>query len=152
MKRKWILACVLGATACAGYRPAPLSIAVTTDPSGARAQLICPNERPRSGVTPVTFRIPQYAVSCELLLSKPGFQDERRELTSDELDRNRVGHAPASPPPPPLTFQPGATPLTLLSALFTRWLDNVGTSVAERTSTMLVPDVRLHVELSPDSR
>ena len=150
MRSRRFLLVLLALTACTSYRPAPLNVAVTTEPRGADARVTCPNERVREGVTPVRFRIPHYSLPCTLVLSKSGFEEKRMKLTFDLIDQNRIGHEPPRPAPPPPTFQPGATPFSLLGHFITRWLDNLGEKAVERTSTMLVPDAKLHVELEPE--
>lgn len=142
-----LLTLALTAFACSGYRPAPLSVAITSDPEGANARLVCPNQPWRQGVTPVTFRVPQYAIPCTLSLSKEGFAEQQLELNSDVLRENAIVRSMAAPAPKPLTLEPTATPLSLLGAAIVRWLDNLGSTAMERVATAAVPDAQVHVIL-----
>src|SRR5688572_18534561 len=74
-----------GLAGCASYRPAPLSVSVTSVPTRADVQLRCPNVDVQRGVTPARFRVPQYATPCALTVSRDGYRDKRLDLTWDML-------------------------------------------------------------------
>lgn len=131
---------------CVSYRPAPLSVSVTSVPTGAAVQLRCPNVDVQRGTTPAKFRVPQYATPCALLLSREGYRDKQLDLTLDML---RTGGAPPALPPEPIRFTDEATPFSLLGALIVRSLENLGARVSERASSALVPDARIEVVLEP---
>jgi hypothetical protein len=150
MRNAWKLFLMCFAlSGCASYRPAPLSVRVTSTPSGAEAQLHCPNLPVRQGSTPVTFRVPRYATPCALVLSKEGFKDKQVRLTLDELEKNGAGRVPAEPRPGPIQFTENATPFSVLGALIVRSLDNLRASASERLSTAIMPDAQISVILEP---
>ena len=134
-------------TGCVSYRPAPLSVRVTSVPAGADVQLRCPNVEVQSGITPARFRVPQYATPCALTLSRNGYRDKQLDLTLDMLRTNGV--AGTAPPPEPIHFTDEATPFSLLGALIVRSLKNLGARVAERIESAAVPDARIEVVLEP---
>jgi hypothetical protein len=132
---------------CVSYRPAPLSVSITSVPAGADVQLRCPNVDVQHGITPARFRIPQYATPCALRLSREGYRDKQLDLTLEMLQTRapvRVG-----PPPKPIHFTDEATPFSLLGALIVRSLENLGTRIAERATTAAIPDSRIEVVLEP---
>jgi len=143
--QRLLLLLLIAAIGCVGYKPAPLSVHVTSDPTGARAELRCPQQRVRATPTPARFRVPQYAMPCTLTLQKQGFAEHHREIRIDSI-------RPSSPtaPPRPIHFQETATPLSLLGALIVRSLDNFGARVGERLTTAVTPDAEIHVTLEPE--
>jgi hypothetical protein len=132
---------------CVSYRPAPLSVRVSSVPTGAAVQLRCPNVDVQKGTTPAKFRVPQYATPCALLLSRDGYRDKQLDVTLDMLRSDHLVHAAS--PPEPIRFTDEATPFSLLGALIVRSLENLGARVAERASSAIVPDARIEVVLEP---
>lgn len=135
---------------CVSYRPAPLSVSVTSIPAGARAKLSCPNMDVQEGDTPSVFRVPRYATPCALVLSRDGFRSKQFALTLDLLQANSCASRREAPPRKPIRFKEGATPFSLLGALIVRSLDNFAASVGESVGVAVMPDARINVILEAD--
>lgn len=83
-----LLTICLAAVSCRSYHSAPLALRVTSEPSGAVAELACPQMpefEPRRETTPATFHLPIYTSPCKVTVSKEGWSTEERALDRDVL-------------------------------------------------------------------